>query len=66
MSHKKRGKRVVQGKTRPEQYDSEEGALEVARELQKKSSYKFVVQHSMVHKGKWVIIESWGPAESTE
>jgi hypothetical protein len=66
MSYKKRKKRVMHGKTRPEQYDSEEDALEVVKELQKKSSYKFIVQHSVVHRDKWVIIEYLWSVESTE
>lgn len=59
-------KRIMQGKIRQEQYDSEEDALQVVEELQKKSSYKFVVQHSIMHKSKWVIVECYETERSTE
>jgi hypothetical protein len=61
---KKRRNREIQGKARPEQYPSEADALGVARELQEKSDRKFIVQHSMVHRDKWVIVECWRPGEA--
>jgi hypothetical protein len=65
LSSKKHRNREIQGKARPEQYSSEGEALEMARKLEERSNRKFIVQHSMVHRNKWVIIECWGFAGST-
>ena len=56
--HKKpRNREVHPGKTRSEQYSSKEAALEMVKELEAKSNCKFIVQHSMVHRDKYVIVE---------
>jgi hypothetical protein len=60
MGRKKPRKGKIQGKARPEQYSDESEALEKVRELQGVSNRKFIVQKSLVHRNKWVIIECWG------
>lgn len=57
MIHKRPRKVEVKGKVRSGEYPTEEAALKTAGELQAKSDRKFLVQHSMVHRDKWVIVE---------
>ena len=52
-----RRRKLVTGKTMPKTYESQQEALQDAERFQSDTGNKFLVQHSIAHRGKWVIVE---------